>query len=803
MKTSAFMDSVRSFFLSADRIIYSLIGGIYSFIIDLSDNSWIRNQGSISQLAAKIYAFIGIFMLFKITFSIINYIINPDAISDKTKGGTKILINIILTFALIIVTPFGFDLLYEAQDAIIKDDILGKLIFDSGSSQAGTNEIKISNFCNNTVSFSSDLKENGEYIALLTIRPFFQIDKNASTDEINDLINNTNYCYAGTVRELLNEDIVGWPGTGSTSSTGTTTNIYTVDYGILISTVIGIIVLLVMVGYCLDIALRAVKLVFLEIIAPVPIISNIDPTSGKNGMFSKWLKEVGVTWADLFLRLLSLFLGVYLISIFCDSAKIVTGSITLDLLKILGILMFAKKLPDILKNIFNVDFKGNFNLNPLKKFQEQALGGKQIAGVATGLGASYFALANLGNGNNFRERLSNTWQGMKSGFKGGYKNPNTLKGLRSGTEDLRKQMADETKKRRDADRQLKEFDKFENTGRSIIENAKRRAEKDGKIKTTENGQVYDIDDYKMSYFTNSDYAQSYQAVQKAKKDLKSAKDARTLANSNLRMLESTGASRAEIDGAIAKVQAAENSVSKAESVLSNKKERHKIYQQKYTDDARTESAMEEYLNRNPEALRVASVNNNINNNSNTNSSQNRNNSGINNSTEQFNERATGSNDNSTSNNSQSDNSIYEQYHSNDSSYNEEMFHNDVKNAEQKKREMEEIEEQIQVENEKLRDQNLQEADRETIYNNLHKLEKMRDEKSEEYEAIIEDRPDIEDALNKKEEESRINNNKEIERLIDEYSREMEEIKQRLGDKAYNDPRYKFLKTEVQRLISIR
>ena len=46
-------------------------------------------------------------------------------------------------------------------------------------------------------------------------------------------------------------------------------------------------------------------------------------------------------------------------------------------------------------------------------------------------------------------------------------------------------------------------------------------------------------------------------------------------------------------------------------------------------------------------------------------------------------------------------------------------------------------------------------------------------------------------------------NPEIERLIDEYSREMEEIKQRLGDKAYNDPRYKFLKTEVQRLISIR
>ena len=123
MTSSAGMDLVRSLFANIDKVVYSLIGILYELIEEIAKHEL---TVSIDEIANKLYSFIGIFMLFKITFSLINYIINPDTMLDKEKGGSKLIINIVITFALIIVEPLGFKLLYEAQSAILDENIVSR-----------------------------------------------------------------------------------------------------------------------------------------------------------------------------------------------------------------------------------------------------------------------------------------------------------------------------------------------------------------------------------------------------------------------------------------------------------------------------------------------------------------------------------------------------------------------------------------------------------------------------------------------------------------------------------------------------
>ena len=45
-------------------------------------------------------------------------------------------------------------------------------------------------------------------------------------------------------------------------------------------------------GITIDVAKRVFKLIILEVVAPIPIMSLIDPKSSKDGAFSHWLKSL-------------------------------------------------------------------------------------------------------------------------------------------------------------------------------------------------------------------------------------------------------------------------------------------------------------------------------------------------------------------------------------------------------------------------------------------------------------------------------------------------------------------------------
>lgn len=397
MDTGVFGDAWRSIIAAVDRAILNLVAALYDIMRQLATTQ-IFSEKSITDFAARIYTLLALIMVFKVTFSLITYLVNPDTISDSESGAGNLAKNGIIVLILIIVVPYGFDFLYRAQAAMLKDNFVAKLVYggtdDTGPN--GMNKIRMHSKCSPT-----NVTGTGQYLAMATLRPFFQINPSISangtggTDADHTI---DAYCSAQSIDDIMVPEVYK-KGTQD-HITGVSGGVYVIDYSTLLSTITAFVVMILMLSTCLDIALRAVKLGFLELVAPIPIISYIDPKSGKNGMFKKWTDAVIATWASLFIKLAIVYFAIYTISLIADAFDDATkeNSIWLILFLIIGALMFAKQAPKLIEDIFGIKLDGKM-LHPIKKVQDDMLGGKAIAtgvGMATGaaIGAIGGAAAN-------------------------------------------------------------------------------------------------------------------------------------------------------------------------------------------------------------------------------------------------------------------------------------------------------------------------------------------------------------------------------------------------------------------------
>lgn len=212
---------------------------------------------------------------------------------------------------------------------------------------------------------------------------------------------------------------------------------YYIDYNYFISTVVGIFVIFILISMAFDVAIRSVKLTFLQLISPIPIISYVDPKSGKDGMFKRWYTEVFKTWASLFIRLLALFFGVYLIKQLgqlyrIGNHKYLSSNFWIQLFMLLGVLMFCKELPKLLEQLIpGMKDSGSFKLNPLKRINEDSIGGKFLTGGIMGAGAMTAsalggaganAIHSIRHGKNWKDSFKSAGRGLGTGAFYGAKN---------------------------------------------------------------------------------------------------------------------------------------------------------------------------------------------------------------------------------------------------------------------------------------------------------------------------------------------------------------------------------------------
>lgn len=442
-------DIPRTVFSSIDKAVYNLISSVYGLIEDLAHVK-IFQEGVIEEFYGKVYALLAIFMIFKVTFSIISYVLDPTKTSDSKLGAGKMITNVMIMFVMILSAPVAFKYLYKLQDAILEENVIYNFLFqrsDELIQVGGARQLKVGNedscaeWRNNPNDYGSrsdvindevgywTVANDGDYMALMIYRSFFNLGTLRRGQELggasgDDADNSYIYLCNGRSRTVYGysdvSDLINMIN-DTVNKKGLKNDYYVIDYQYFVGTAIGAFVLLMLISIAFDVAVRSVKLGFLQLIAPIPIISYIDPKSSKGGMFERWLKEVGKTWASLFIRLFSTFFAVFVI-INIDTKlyeNITTENYTrqshpffIMMFVIIGALMFAKQLPSLIESLFPGMKMGKMELNPFKKVANEALGGKQLlgaGGAAIGLGVGTVSrIGNLAKGTIDKLKKNNT-----------------------------------------------------------------------------------------------------------------------------------------------------------------------------------------------------------------------------------------------------------------------------------------------------------------------------------------------------------------------------------------------------------
>ena len=115
-----------------DRIAFSLFTWVLQVIFDIA-NSEIVRDGFFDSFRTRIYVLLGIFMLFKITISLLGYLVNPDSLADKEKGMGKMISRTIIVILMLIGCPFAFNLLDEIQEPLL--EALPRIVIGQNSSE--------------------------------------------------------------------------------------------------------------------------------------------------------------------------------------------------------------------------------------------------------------------------------------------------------------------------------------------------------------------------------------------------------------------------------------------------------------------------------------------------------------------------------------------------------------------------------------------------------------------------------------------------------------------------------------------
>lgn len=415
-----------------DSIVVKLISYIYKLLMDLAELVLYSDE-VIETVGKRIALLLGIFMLFKLATSIISYIVSPDKFNDSQKGGSKLITNVVISLSLLVSINLIFKEAYNIQKTIVESQIIEKIFFGNMASE-------VKNYSSNNNTSGSSKMDIGYYLYTGLFAPNNEVFGDACDDLWDISMDVTTACE----QKLI--DIVGDGGLRTIYKSRNTldmsyvfidydlmlatstvnSKVFAFDYWPIISSVAGVLVLLVLISFSMDIATRAIKLLFLQIIAPIPIISYMDVGKGHE-IFQKWGKECINTYLTVFIRLIAINFAVFMIILVRGNWKdVFTHNVWMNIFIIVGCLMFAKQVPKLLEDFLGIKMDG-MAINPLKKFQEQALFGKQITGLAgAGLagGAAFGSnvLSNIYNNQNRKGLLgagATVFTALGSGIAGG------------------------------------------------------------------------------------------------------------------------------------------------------------------------------------------------------------------------------------------------------------------------------------------------------------------------------------------------------------------------------------------------
>ena len=410
-----FFKFIRQFLASIDVVVFSLLSWMIEGVFNLS--SLMLSADFAKLIYTRIYIILGVFMVFKLTFSFLKYLVSPDAMTDKEQGVGKLIGRVVAMIIMLIAFPIVFfnpvpgdsqnrTVLAVLQDGVVKTlprIILGQAI-DNTNASGGVNA-----------------KDNGKELALSMLKSFYYpsvCDEDSKNYDQSKASNCSEY-FAGKSTTISDK---GLESTGIDSFSKFYNSVlneagndtYAYQYMWPLTTVTGILLIAIMAGICIDVAVRCFKLLILEVMAPVPIMTYIDPKASKDGSFAAWSKTLISTYIDLFVKLGTVYLVLLLASALFkqelfDKAAYNNFSglsyLYVQVFLVIGLFQFAKMAPKFIKDALGIKDNGGGSGG----FMGKALAG--MAGAAAGF-AGGVATGGLAGG------LSGIMTGASSGLAG-------------------------------------------------------------------------------------------------------------------------------------------------------------------------------------------------------------------------------------------------------------------------------------------------------------------------------------------------------------------------------------------------
>lgn len=410
--------------LKIDSVIYTFIDWIYRIIMILAQRNLLEDSTYIEEMIKRLYIVIGVVILFFAAYSLLRSMVNPDEALKGKESPVKMLTNVIVSIVLIAIIPSVFNFAMDFQNALLKQNTIGKLILGETYTDKNGNTI------NSAEVISNGGFEMAETIFQAFFHPSYDGEEGGYCTEIASIDNDT--C---THLQIDNTDYSTW-WTNNVSNPrdfGAIANLSSevvdgkIDYTMFISTIVGIFVLFVLVIYAYQVAIRLIKLSIFQLIAPLPIIARILPDKNGKQVFSNWIRTTLATYVEVFVRLGILYFAIFIIKIINSNFDGIVNftkeswgtnsaiiAIIAEVLVIAGIFEFVRQLPGILKDLTGLDSK---------KYSRDLIGG--LGMMTASFGGGVTAAVRSFNADKDKVGMKNrlfraTTAGLGAGVRGGW-----------------------------------------------------------------------------------------------------------------------------------------------------------------------------------------------------------------------------------------------------------------------------------------------------------------------------------------------------------------------------------------------
>lgn len=393
----------RSIVINIDHAVYGLLELVYQLFFNVASSENVFSNATVIKFYGRVQLILGVFMMFQLALIILRGIVNPDSFTDKKSGAGNLITRVVTALVLLtVLVPINvpkdrasmneyekkisgngllFGTLYSLQHRLLAGNTIGKLVL--GSSAADTYDIS---------SNGDELMNAAKLFSATVARGFYRINlipydqREHSPDGFDELITGNRVCQdmgdafdvyrdtdssagdiIGIANETCSDNAVVGAITGKKISSWLGNEKYMFTIMPFISTAAAIVFIFIFISFSVDVAVRAIKLAVLRLIAPIPIISYMDPKGSKDSSFNSWVKSLTSTYLDLFVRLAIIYFVLFLIQDMIKNGSAITrssanGSGILGILSMfiiwIGLFVFAKQAPKFIRQILGLKDDG-------------------------------------------------------------------------------------------------------------------------------------------------------------------------------------------------------------------------------------------------------------------------------------------------------------------------------------------------------------------------------------------------------------------------------------------------------------